>query len=137
MDKFQIVTLSGVITDPRAGLNYIMSCFFFSKVSQTVLFKDSVISLPALIKKYGNDPIDMASAVESNLDTLLRRYFSMVSVEAEGVDDGANINLEIRGYVTTKDSTGDVRLDLGYILASREGSFRKIVDQLNDEVIYE
>ncbi len=137
MDTFQLVTLSGITTDPRAGLNYIMSCFFFSKFSQTDLYRGNVISLSKIIKDFGNDPSDVSSAIEQNLDTLLKRYFPVVSVEAIGRDDGANIEIRLTGSVITRDSTGEVRLDLGYTLSSREGTFRKIVDNLNNEVIYE
>ena len=137
MENFQLVTLSGITTDPRAGLNYIMSCFFFSKYSQTDLYRGNVISLAKIIKEYGDDTSDISRAIERNLDILLRRYFPIVILDISARDDGANIEVLLKGQVGTRDSTGDVRLDLGYTLSSREGMFKKIVDTLNNEILYQ
>lgn len=133
MDKFQIVTLSGIITDPRAGLNYIMSCFFFNKHSQTDLYRGGVISLPKIIKDFGNDTIGISTAIENNLERLLKRYYPIVNIDVSARDDGANIDISLKGQVASNDSTGEVRLDMGYTLSAQEGTFRKIIDELNDE----
>lgn len=137
MAKFSLMSLKGVITDPQAGLNYIMSCFFFSKHSQTDLFKDNVISLSKIVQQHGDNTTDIAVEIEQKLQVLLQRYFDVAVVEAHATDDGANIEVVIRGYVITEDSTGERRLDLGYSLSASEGSFKNIVDILNDnERIY-
>lgn len=136
MSTFSIVTLSGVITDPRAGLNYIMSCFFFSKYSQTDLYRGNVISLPEIIKRSGDSTTDIATETESGLERLLSRYFPVVNLEVDAVDDGANIEISIKGYIIAVDSTGEKRLDVGYVLSTKDGTFRKIVDVINEEVLY-
>lgn len=137
MDKFQLVTLSGVISDPRAGLNYIMSCFFFSKHSQSDLYAGSIISLPNIIKRSGNDNTEISNAIDKSLENLLGRYFPVVILEVyANDDDGPDIEVTIRGQVAAMDSTGEVRIDIGYTLSARDGKFRKIINELNNETIY-
>lgn len=136
MAKFNLVTLGGVITDPRAGLNYIMSCFFFSKYSQTDLYNDNVISLSKIIKRSGDDPTEIESGIESGLTQLLSRYYDTVQLSVASSDDGANIEVALRGTVTTEDSSGTKRIDLGYVLGSKDGTFNRIIDTLNNETVY-
>lgn len=136
MDNFNLVTLSGVITDPRAGLNYIMSCFFFSKYSQSDLFKGKIISLSQIIKEGGDNAADISNGIDRGLSDLLGRYFQVVNLNVTAEDSGHSIEVSIEGYVITSDSTGEKRLDLGYVLSSSDGTFKKIVDRLNNEVLY-
>lgn len=136
MAKFSLMTLGGVITDPQAGLNYIMSCFFFSKYSQTDIYRGNVISLSKIVQQHGDNTVDVATEIERSLQTLLQRYFQVAVVEARAFDDGANIEVSIQGHVITEDSTGERRLDLGYSLSAADGTFKNIVDVLNNETIY-
>lgn len=136
MAKFSLMTLSGVITDPQAGLNYIMSCYFFSKYSQTDIYRGNIVSLSSVIQQHGNNTTDVSSEIETSLQALLLRYFDVATIESTATDDGANIEVVIRGQVITEDSTGERRLDLGYSLSASGGAFKNIVDILNKEVIY-
>lgn len=136
MAKFSLMTLGGVITDPQAGLNYIMSCYFFSKYSQSDIYKGNIVSLSKVVQQYGDNTVDIATGIEESLQQLLQRYFDIATVEATAVDDNANIEVSIQGHVITEDSTGERRLDLGYSLSTVEGSFKNIVDVLNNEKIY-
>ena len=138
MSRFALMTLGpeGVITDPYVGLNYIMSCFFFSLKSQTDLYQNHVISLSNLIKQSGDSSTAMARLLEEKLSELLSRHYDSVVIEVEAVEEGVDIHLSVRGTVTTTDSQGDRRIDLGYGLTVANDTFKKIVDHLNSQVIY-
>lgn len=139
MSSFSIATLGreGVITDPIKGLNYIMSCFFFSKYSQTPLYKGQVISLSNLIKQSGDDHLDISSAIEKNLTVLLERYFKSVQVTCLATREEPDIHLDLTVTVVPNEGAMKDTIDLGYALTVADSTFKTIIDRLNNEVLYQ
>ena len=139
MSDFSIATLGreGVITDPAKGLNYIMSCFFFSKFSQTVIYKGNVISLSNIIKQAGDDPLQLTRALEESITSLLDRYFKTVRVTVNATSgDSPEISVDLQVSVIPNNGTTKDMIDMGYALTVEDTTFKKIVNQLNNEVLF-
>ena len=138
MSSFSIATLGreGVITDPIKGLNYIMSCFFFSKYSQTALYKGEVISLPHLIKRTAGSSTDLSLGLEKDLTKLLDRYFDSAQVQSTIIKDDPEIHLDLKVSVIPRDGSLKDTIDLGYALTVGESTFKSIINKMNNEVLY-
>lgn len=139
MSSFSIATLGreGVITDPAKGLNYIMSCFFFSKFSQTAMYRGKIISLSNIIKQSGDNPLSLVQNLEEGLSELLQRYFKTVDVSVTtDRSDGPDINVDLKVTVIPNDGGVSDTIDLGYALTVADNTFKSIVNRLNNETLY-
>lgn len=139
-NKFAIATLGkeGVITDPVRGLNYLMSCFFFSKYSQTTLYKGAVISLSKIIQTSGSDSSTFVNQMEEKLTEFLYRHFKAVDVTCRALsgDDDQELEVSLDVTVSLTDSLTVGAINLGYALTVSDGKFKQIIDKLNNETLY-
>jgi len=70
----------GWIQDPSKILNFIISYYILSDVAQSVCYQDNIINLPETYYKFINDPDGMGSAVKSDLDKLVSKYFDTIDI---------------------------------------------------------
>lgn len=89
INKVVIPSLSedGWVFSSKKQADYLMAYFLASDYSQSYIHKNQVSSFGWMISKYGNQPAQLISQMESVLRTLFNRYFNNVEVE---VSDSTN-----------------------------------------------
>lgn len=127
----------GVCRDVGKVLDYICCCFFFTQASQGTLFRN-LTSLPHLIQQFGNDEATIRTEVKGALDSLLRRYFTTVSVDVRSLDTGDDdgISLQINAIVSDTTDLENNGVSLGYSLVTEDSQLKRIVRVNNGDVLY-
>lgn len=83
----------GFVKQGQLMIDYLLSYYILTDGSQSLLFKDSLLSLPKTYAKYMDDADGFARAIRSDLNVLLNKYFKIVDVVAE-----AYKNEKTKGY---------------------------------------
>lgn len=112
--------LTGVITDPTKALDKILNSYFKSDNQK------HRIDLPTYSLRMDiNDGEDIASNIQSSLNSILGMYFEVysVSVEETGTEDEKRI-LSMTIYV----SDSDTEISLDKVLTTENGDLSSIVD---------
>lgn len=119
----------GWITDSAKILNSIVSYYILTDAAQTLIFKDNLISLPETYYKHINEPIEMASAVKTDLDKLISRHFPIaeVNTEAKQLSDSKYAILLYAAAVTEEGT----RIDLSRVVEISTTGLRKIIEVNN------
>lgn len=135
-----IITLgrTAVITDIHESIDWVMSCFFFSKHSQSRLFRGKISSITKLIQQYGNDPTELKTNVDRVLNAFLGNFFEQVdlSVSVNEDEDTGNLNLIIDANVTNSTSTGGTMTSVGYSLTYYDSILRKVLETTSGRTLY-
>lgn len=116
--------------DTAERLDRALSYAFTADHSQSVTFKNSIVSLQWLISKHGSDPLDLQSAVQSTMTTYLRQMFDRVDVEIRVTKDASTLNLEMTGKVTNAGKSAPI----GRLLTVRDSTIVKVANTLNGDV---
>lgn len=119
----------GWITDSVKILGSIISYYILTDAAQTVMFQDNLINLPETYYKYINDPLEMASAVKTDLDKLVSRYFPIADVEAEAKKLSES-KYGILLYVSAVDENNQ-RIELSKVVQISTTGLRKIINMSN------
>lgn len=130
----RVITLGkeGLLADNDLKIDYLMSSYFFSKYSQTSLYRGSIKSLTKIIQQHGNDPLAMKSALEDSLTTYLNNFFQSVSISVTVEDpDAAGTILLLNGIVSSAESIQVNPVSLGYSLLTRDSTVKKIINITN------
>ena len=132
MGKY-IPTLSvqGWVDDPVRKGDYALGTFFTSEYSQSVLYAGSVASLPWIVKMYSNDPRQLESEVQSQLDTLMKNYFpsgaDVVCVVDESSDNPGQLTIRV-----SVDYTEDgIDYSLGRRIEFFDGVMKRVIAENN------
>lgn len=119
----------GWITDPYKILNNIVSYYILTDAAQTLMFKDALTSLPETYYKYINEPIEMASAVKTDLDRLISRYFPIAEVETDTKQlSDSKYGVLLHAAAVTEDGT---RIELSKVVEISTSGLRKIIEVNN------
>lgn len=134
-----IITLGreAVITDIYKKIDWVMSCFFFSKHSQSRLFKGKIVSLTKIIQQYGNDPAELKIKTEEKLSGFLNNFFdqSSLTVTVEEPDSG-DMTLVIDASVADSKSTGGSMVSIGYSLTYHDSNLLKILETTSGRTLF-
>lgn len=128
---YSIASLSeqGWVSDPRAVLNYVLTCYMLTDAAQTLAFEGNVRSLAETYYKHINDPDAMASKMASDLTVMLDHYFVHVDVSANAKEvSGKHYAVILRASVMTEEGE---RLDLAKVMEIDGQSLRKIIEVNN------
>ena len=128
---FKIGSLSdqGWISDPHAILNYLMSYYLLSDVGQTLLFQGNITSLPYTYHLYINEPEKMATAVNSDLTTLLIRHFTQADVRCQAKKiEGSHYAILVHATAVTDEGE---RIELARVMEISTANLRKITQTNN------
>ena len=119
----------GWITDSYKILNNIVSYYILTDAAQTLVFEGNLISLPETYYKYINQPVEMASAIKSDLDKMISRYFPIaeVNTEAKAMTDSQYAIL-LYAAAVTEDGT---RIELSKVVEISTTGLRKIIEVNN------
>lgn len=98
--ELNIITLGRerYIKGTHRKIDYLMSCFFFTKSRQTQMYKETILSLPKIIQKNADDPSATADEMQHKLQLYLERFFSVVNLSVD--------------YEVNEDNTSTIVLDI-------------------------
>lgn len=127
--------MKGFVEDIDEQIDYLMCCFFYSKYSQTILFRTRITSLPKIVQMNYNDANGIRTEMKRALEAFLNRSFasSEVTVIETSNDDDPGINLQITAIVSRETATGTISTSIGYALTVRDSKLRQLVN-LNSNV---
>lgn len=129
----------GFIEDIDNKIDYLMCCYFFSKYSQSVICRNTVISLGKDIQKHGNNEVNLREAIESSLRAYLIESFATVevSVKIEDSGDEPGIKLLVEAIVSDADTITPNSVSVGYSLMTRDSKLKSIINALTGESLYQ
>lgn len=128
---FKIGSLSdqGWISDPRAILDYILSCYLLSDSGQSLVFKGNITSLPYTYHLHINEPEKMATAMNSDLTTLILRSFVQADVSCKAKQiQGSHYAILVRVTAVTESNE---RIELAKVMQVSSDNLRKIIQTNN------
>lgn len=130
-----VVTLGpqGIIRDIDKAIDYQMCCFFWSKFSQSTLYRGRVTSLTKIIQMNSTDGTGLRVDIENKLSVFLRRTFPGVQVvvtEEDGGDD-PSIKLQINAIVSTESDVSANPVSVGYSLLVRDSKLKELINLSN------
>lgn len=93
------LSTKGWIEDVPGVIDSVVANFFLTHPSLSVEFNSSILSLPAIIQRSGNDEGLIQTDIGDSLTTLLGRYFDKPIVEARvtypDTDDLTRMNVSV------------------------------------------
>lgn len=111
----------------------LVAYYFAADASQTHLYPDAVVSLPAHVQQYGNDETQLRLKVRESLERYLREYFEQVIVdvttELPSPDDTNRINLTLECNIVDN----GVSYSLSRLITVVNSKVVQIVDILNNQ----
>ena len=125
---YTIASLSdqGWVSDPKTILSYCMSSYMLTDAAQTLTFEGNIKSLPAAYYLHINDPSAMASAMMTDLTSILSNYFAQVEVNAQAkrITD-KHYAIVLQASAITEDGE---RVDLAKMMEIDTQNLRKIIE---------
>ncbi|EKD89616.1 MAG: hypothetical protein ACD_33C00030G0002 [uncultured bacterium] len=120
------ISEEGWVTDSKKILDYLLSYYILTDAGQTYLFKNNLISLSKTYYEFINDPIGMASAVQSDLDRVLTNYFNIVDVKVQSkqINDSSSYALFISASCINDDN---VKVELNKVTEINTSKSRNIL----------
>lgn len=128
---YTIASLSeqGWVSDPRAILSYVVTCYMLTDAAQTQVFSSNIKSLSQTYYLHINDPDAMASAMTADLSTMLSYYFASVDINARAKEiSGKHYAIILQVSVLTNEGE---RIDLAKMMEIDSASLRKVI-QINN-----
>lgn len=117
------------VTDSAKILNHLISYYILTDNAQSLVFQDSLINLPYTYYQHINDPESMATAVKSDLDKLLSRYFSIVDVKVQSRQiEGKKYGIVISAAIVDDDNK---RVDLSQVVEINTTGLRNVINVSN------
>lgn len=123
------LTEEGWVTSSKNILAYNLAHYILSDAAQSIVFHGNIINLPETYFKYINSPQDMASAIKSDLEKLLGRYFVSTDVTTEVREINAK-NFAILIYASVIDSE-NIKYELTKVTEANSSGIRNIIDMNN------
>lgn len=123
------LTEEGWITSSKDTLAYVVAHYILSDAMQSIAYKGNVINLPETYYKYINDPDGMASAVKSDLERLLGRYFVTTDVVTE-IKELSSKQFAVLIYASVIDKD-NIKHELTRITEASSAGIRNIVQMNN------
>lgn len=128
-----IPTLSakGFVTSIVDKAERAMAYFCISQYSQSNLYRGNVVTLAWLVQRYGSDPMEMRSQLQSSLNNYLNRLFDEAQVEVVVDDETETISLDVKIFVVDE----GLKYDLGYVIRTTNNKVLDIFDINNQGYI--
>lgn len=126
-----------VIRDTPRKLDKHMLDFFFSKYSQSVIYRGRIYSLPKLIQMYGNDESQMRIHTQDALTAKLSAHFTTVTVTVSIETRSSGMTVVIDANVTDDLDIENGIVSVGYTLNISDSKLKQILTSLSDRPIFE
>lgn len=119
---------AGFTDDITIKVDQVLSNFYLTQASQTDVYRGSVVSMPDIIRRYGNDPLVLERETRNVLDGYLSRHFDEVNLTINAILSGDSIDLQITAILRD----GERSLDIHHAVNSKNSKIRSIIDLQND-----
>lgn len=119
---------AGFTTDMVIKADHAMSNFYITLPSQTDIYRGSVTSLGDIIRRYGNDALQVEQEMQRSLTGYLERQFEEVSVSVTAVTHADRIEIQITAILRD----GEKNLDLHHVVTATDSKIRSIIDLQNN-----
>ena len=106
MNALGTLSSDGWVIDGGIILNRLFAYFHIMDPSQTVLYKNNIASYSELVKKYGNEPDELANNIESSFGDMVRKYFDNVNLTVNHDHDSMATTYGIFIQCTVTDENG-------------------------------
>lgn len=118
---------SGWVTEISEKADKLLSYFFTSEASQSLVYNGKITSLPAIVQLYGHNELELESAMTSMLRTYLERYFTKVEITVNVTfpELSEDNRLDIKCAVTVYEN--NLSYELGHLIEVLDSSIQKIV----------
>jgi hypothetical protein len=110
-------------------LAYNLAHYILSDAAQSITFQGNIINLPETYYLNINNPVGMASAIKTDLERLLGRYFVSVDVTTD-VKEIAPKNYAILIYAAVIDDE-NIKHELTRVTDTGVGGVRRILEMNN------
>lgn len=125
----RIPTLNAWIDSPEKQADYLLACFYTSENLQSTLSPERIHSLPYLIQRNANDPLELQAQTTEALRDLLRTTFDVKDLDVQVTpDDDKPNHLAIRLACTL--TVNGRELTLGQLIQYVDGRVRTIQNAL-------
>lgn len=114
--------------DTAERLDAAMSYAFTSDNSQSVTFAGKITSIQWIISQYNNSTTELQSAMQKALEDYLKKQFDTVDLRVEITENGAQLDISVRGMITNNGESKDMQ----YLLTVRNSTIEKVTNQLNN-----
>jgi hypothetical protein len=126
------LSASGWVTGVAEKADKLISYFFTSEDSQSLIYDGQVFSLPGIIKRHGNDPRRITTETKESLEALLSRYFESVDIKVtyKLPDDNDDNRMDI--IIDCVVGDGNTSYELGRLLSVVNSSIEEIINKNNN-----
>lgn len=123
-----VVTLStaGVVKTPNEKIDFIMSYFFETMLSQSNETREFNVSFQEILKRCEHDKEELRNELQRKLTSYVNRFFVSSEIEVSVTDDeeSANRGIAISGTVTEVDGK---KYQIAESLEARGTNFKRIM----------
>ncbi len=135
MNYLPVLGPDGWVPESQKMLDGLTAHMYCSDFSQSVLFKDAVMSVAKIIKSNQGRIEDAARDFEMRLVRYLSAYFKRVEISIRPITtDDSTLNGELGIIGEVEDSSGHV-YHIQTALSSKGSIGKKVMDYLNDGVL--
>lgn len=123
------LTEEGWVKSSKNILAYNLAHYILSDAAQSIAFHGNIINLPETYYLHINDPISMASAIKSDLERLLGRYFISTDVVTDIKEINAK-NFAILIFASVIDNE-NIKHELTRVTEVSSSGIRNIIEMNN------
>lgn len=123
------LTEEGWVSSSKDVLAYNLAHYILSDAQQSIAYKGNIINLPETYYLHINDPIGMASAVKSDLERLLGRYFISTDVVTD-IKEISSKSFAILIYASVIDKE-NIKHELTRVTEVSSSGVRNIIEMNN------
>lgn len=121
-----LLSSQGWITDPGAKADILLSHFFESNKSQSLIYGKNVSSLQWIIQRYSGSISDMVKELTYALENYLGRYYVASVVTVISDDNTANLNTQVTLTLHCDVIEDGITYSIGKLLQISDSKLSKI-----------
>lgn len=123
-----VIDANGFVTDINLKADHALSNFYITQRSQTDHFRGSVTSLADIIRRFGNNPMQLQEHTQAVLEVYLGSQFEAVDLTVTATTTGPSINLQIEAILRD----GANAINLVHAVTATNSIIKSIIDLQND-----
>lgn len=122
---------SGWVTEISEKADRLMSYFFVSEASQSLVYAGRISSLPEIIQLHGHDELQLEAAMRDVLRTYLERYFTAVDITVKATIPGSSDDnrIQISTQITVYENS--LNYEVGHLIEVLNSTIQSIVKANN------
>jgi len=123
------LTEEGWVLDSKSILAYNLAHYILSDAAQSIAFHGNIINLSETYYRHMNNPQDMTSAIRTDLERLLGRYFASVDITTE-MKEITPKNFAVLIYASVIDNE-NIKHELIRVTEANSSNIREVIEMNN------